>query len=110
MSVEVRGGIIAAVVMFALTAIVPNVFALGVKELEAEKSAVTFAREVVRGGYGIVTTDELKKWIDERKSMLIVDTMPFEASYKKNHIPNARQMEFPIPEMNSLDDKTRSDL
>ncbi len=110
MSSGMRRGIIAAAAMFAFTAIVPNSFALGVKELETEKSAVTFAREVGRGGYGSVATDELKKWIDEKKSMLIVDTMPYEASYKKNHIPDAKQLEFPIPEMKSLDDKTRSDL
>ena len=110
MSSGMRRGIIAAAAMFAFTAIVPHAFALGVKELETEKSAVTLAREVVRGGYGIVATDELKKWTDEKKSMLIVDTMPYEASYKKNHIPDAKQLEFPIPEMKSLDDKTRSDL
>jgi rhodanese-related sulfurtransferase len=81
-----------------------------VKELESEKSAVTFAREVERGGYRIVTTEELKKWMDEKKSMLIIDTMPYEDSYKKNHIPGAKQMEFPIPEMKSLNDKTKTEL
>jgi rhodanese-related sulfurtransferase len=110
MSTGMRGGILAVVTMLALTVIVPNVFAWGAKELETEKSAATFAREVSRGGYGIVTTDELKKWMDEKRSMLIVDTMPYEDSYKKHHIPQAKQMEFPIPEMKSLNDKTRSEL
>jgi rhodanese-related sulfurtransferase len=105
-----RGCIFSAIALFALSTIAPNVFALGVKELETEKSAVTFAREVQRGGYGIVSTDELKKWMDEKKSMLIVDTMPYEDSYKKNHIPGAKQMEFPIPEMKSIDDKAKADL
>jgi len=41
--------------------------------------------------------------IDEKKDMLIVDTMPYEASYKKNHIPNAVQFLFPIPEMKVWD-------
>ena len=72
--------------------------------------AVTFAGEVARGGYKVVTTEELKKWMDAKKSMLIVDTMPYEASYKKNHIPGAKQMEFPIPEMTSMDDKTKAAL
>jgi rhodanese-related sulfurtransferase len=36
--------------------------------------------------------------------MLVVDTMPYEASYKKQHIPTAVQFEFPIPEMKTLDD------
>jgi thiosulfate/3-mercaptopyruvate sulfurtransferase len=110
MEARKRSGIFTAVALFTLLAVAPNVSALGVKELETEKSAVTFAREVERGGYKIVTTEELKKWMDEKKSMLIIDTMPYEDSYKKNHIPGAKQMEFPIPEMKSLNDKTKAEL
>ena len=84
--------------------------AWGTKELDTEKSAVTFAAEVARGGYKIVATQELKNWIDQKKAMLIVDTMPFEDSYKKQHVPGAVQMLFPIPEMTKLDDKTKADL
>jgi thiosulfate/3-mercaptopyruvate sulfurtransferase len=82
--------------------------AWGGKELETEKIAVTFAREVERGNYKIVSTEELKKWIDEKKDMLIVDTMPFEDSYKKQHIPGAVNFVFPIPEMTQLDEKTKA--
>lgn len=71
----------------------------GKKELENEKNSVKFLGEVERGDYKIVTTDELKGWIDQKKDMLIVDTMPYEKSYKKNHIPGAVQFLFPIPEM-----------
>ena len=84
--------------------------AWGDKELETEKTAVNFAREVARGGYRIVSTEELKKWIDDKKDMLMVDTMPFEASYKKQHIVGAVQIEFPIPEMTKMDDKMKSDF
>jgi thiosulfate/3-mercaptopyruvate sulfurtransferase len=84
--------------------------AWGTAELDTEKIAVTFAAEVARGDYKIVATQELKKWIDEKKPMLIVDTMPFEASYKKQHVPGAVQMEFPIPEMTTIDNKTKADL
>ena len=84
--------------------------AWGTKELETEKIAVTFAREVERGGYKILTTEELKGWVDLKKPMLIVDTMPYEASYKKQHVPGAVQIEFPIPEMAQLDDKTKATL
>jgi len=76
------------------------------KELETEKIAVDFARQVERGGYKIVSTKELKSWIDQKKDMLIVDTMPYEKSYKKQHVPGAVQFEFPIPEVKSLDNKT----
>lgn len=78
-------------------------------EVEKEKAAVKLVREVQRGGYGLVTTAELKKWIDEKRSMVIVDTMPYEDSYKKNHIPGALQFLFPIPEMNGWDEKETAD-
>lgn len=84
--------------------------AWGSKELETEQSAVTFAREVQRGGYNIITAKELKAWLDQKKDVLIVDTMPYEASYKKQHVPGAVAMEFPIPEMTSIDEKTQAAL
>jgi len=82
--------------------------AWGSKELETEKIAVSFAREAIKGGYGIITTQELKVWIDQKKDMLIVDTMPYEASFKKQHIPGAVNLELPIPEITKLDDKTKA--
>lgn len=100
----------AALTLLAAGTMVSTTHAWGVKELETEKSVVTFSREVERGGYGVVSTEELKKWMDEKKPMLIVDTMPYEASYKKNHISGAKQFEFPIPEMTSLNDKTKAEL
>ena len=84
--------------------------AWGAKELETEKIAVNLVREVARGGYGIVTTQELKGWVDQKKSMLVIDTMPYADSYVKQHIPGAVSMLFPIPEMTKLDDKTKDAL
>ena len=97
-------------VIFLLTLTGNALAAWGTKELETDKIAVTFAREVERGGYKIVATEELKRWIDQKKDMLIVDTMPYEDSYKKQHVPGAVQMEFPIPEMTQMDDKTKTAL
>lgn len=74
-----------------------------VMEVEKEKGAVRLLREVQRGGYDIVDTAGLKKLIDEKTDMLIVDTMPYEASYMKNHVPGAVPFEFPIPDMNEWD-------
>ena len=75
------------------------------KEVEKETGAVKLVREVQRGGYDLVTTEELKGWIDSGKDMVIVDTMPYEASYKKEHVPGALQFLFPIPDMNQWDTK-----
>ncbi|PKN06014.1 MAG: sulfurtransferase [Deltaproteobacteria bacterium HGW-Deltaproteobacteria-7] len=84
--------------------------AWGDKELETEKVAVTFLKEVQRGNYKIVSTAELKGWVDQKKDMLIVDTMPFEDSFKKQHIPGAVNFVLPIPEMTQMDDKTKAGL
>jgi thiosulfate/3-mercaptopyruvate sulfurtransferase len=75
------------------------------KEVETEQSAVKLTREVQRGGYDVITTEELKKLIDSGKEILIIDTMPYEDSYKKQHIPGAKQFLFPIPEMETWDTK-----
>jgi len=80
----------------------------GSKELETEKTAVNLAKEVNKGGYKIVSTEELKGWLDQNKDMLIIDTMPYEDSYKKQHIPGAVQFEFPKEEVANLDDKTKA--
>ncbi len=77
-------------------------------ELATEKSAVKFAKEVIRGGYKIVSTDELKKWMDSKKEMLIIDTMPAEKSYDKNHIPGAVNFLFPIPELKEMKDDQKA--
>lgn len=86
-----------------------SVFAFGTnkfeKEVEIEKSAVKLLREVEKGGYKIITTDELKKVLDEKEKVLIIDTMPYKASYAKAHIPSAQQFLFPIPDMVEWDSK-----
>jgi rhodanese-related sulfurtransferase len=87
-----------AVSFFMGTAVIaePNLFQ---KEVETETVAVKLVRDTARGGYDLVTTEELKTLIDGKKDMVIVDTMPYEASYKANHIPGAKQCLFPIPDM-----------
>lgn len=110
MKASIKGLVFQFVIACAFLVGVSDVYAWGVKELETEKVAVNLAREVERGGYRIVSTEELKKWIDEKKNMLIVDTMPFEASYKKNHIPGALQFEFPIPEMKTMEPAQKAEF
>lgn len=100
-------GVLFVCCLFILSLTGSTFAAWGGKELETETAAVKFSNEVIRGGYKIVSTEDLKKWIDEKKKMLIIDTMPYEDSYKKEHVPGAVQFEFPIPEVTSLDEKTK---
>jgi thiosulfate/3-mercaptopyruvate sulfurtransferase len=75
------------------------------REVKKEAVAVKLVREVQRGGYDVVATEELKKWIDSGKDMRVVDTMPYEDSYKKQHVPGAVQFLFPIADMKEWDTK-----
>jgi thiosulfate/3-mercaptopyruvate sulfurtransferase len=75
------------------------------KEVEKEQGAVKLTREVQRGGYDVITTEELKNLLDSGKDVLVIDTMPYEDSYQKQHIPGAEQFLFPIPEMETWDSK-----
>lgn len=90
------------VLSFGSPALAKNKFE---QEVEKEAGAVKLAREIDRGGYNVIKTDELKQWIDEKKDMIIVDTMPYEDSYKKGHVPGAKQFLFPVPEMKDWDIK-----
>ena len=74
-------------------------------EVETEQVAVKLVREVQQGGYQVIAAEELHRWIETGKDMLIIDTMPYEASYKKIHVPGAEQFLFPVPEMTTWDTK-----
>ncbi len=100
------GLIFCAAVSFE-SALGSNGLCSGINEVETEKIAVNLVRDVQQGGYGIVRTDELKKWMDQNKEMLVVFTGP-EAGFLKNHYPGAVQFEFPIPEMKVMSKDARS--
>lgn len=61
----------------------------GIAENTAEKHTYTFAKDYKNGGYNLVDTEELKAWVDAKKDMVIVDTMPAASSYNKQHVPGA---------------------
>jgi thiosulfate/3-mercaptopyruvate sulfurtransferase len=75
------------------------------KEVELEAGAVKLAKDVVKGEYKVITTKELKDLIATKKDILIIDTMPYQDSYKKEHIPGAKQFLFPIQDMVTWDNK-----
>lgn len=74
-------------------------------EVEKEAGAVKLVREVTAGGYDVITTEELQGIVKAGEEVVIVDTMPYEDSYKKGHIPAAKQFLFPIPDMKEWDSK-----
>lgn len=45
-------------------------------EVPIEKAAIKFAADVKDGGYKVVDTEELKKWIDEGKKITVISTLP----------------------------------
>ena len=96
-------------ISLALLSVTGTVWAAD-KELQNEKIAVKFEREVERGGYKVVTTQELKSWLDQKKEMLIVDTMPPD-NFKKQHIPGAVNFEIQRhPELTEMSDKMKADF
>ena len=70
-------------------------------ETTREAEAVKLARDTQAGGHELLTAAELKKMIEEGKPMLLIDTMPYDASYRKEHIPGAQQFLFPVPRMST---------
>ncbi len=66
------------------------------KEVSVEASAVKLAREVQRGEYDLLTTEELKQFLDKKADIVLIDAMPYERSYKKQHIPSAKHFLFPV--------------
>ena len=75
------------------------------QEVDKENSAVKLAREVTRGDYELITTDELKALLDKKADVVLIDAMPYEESFKKQHIASAKQFLFPIPKMEKWDTK-----
>jgi thiosulfate/3-mercaptopyruvate sulfurtransferase len=74
-------------------------------ETARESEAVTLTRDTQAGGYQLLTAVELKKMLDEAKPMVLVDTMPYDASYTKEHLPGAKHFLFPVARMSSWDTK-----
>lgn len=102
-------GILALTALLTVALASPS-WALFDKELDNEALVMSFYNEVQRGGYKVLDTAEMKAWVDAKKPMLIVDTMPFEASYKKQHIPGAKVFELPVPEMKEMSAAQQAEL
>ena len=73
------------------------------KEVETEKVAVKLGRHMAEGEYEVITTAELKSLLAKAPDLVLVDAMPLEASYKKQHITGAVQFLFPKATMQEWD-------
>ncbi len=81
--------------------------------VQSEFLAMKACAEKERGEYHLISLKGLKAKLDAKEDMLIIDTMPYEDSFKKQHIPTAVNFVFPIPEMTTIDpaiDKQYLDL
>jgi rhodanese-related sulfurtransferase len=75
--------------------------------VQSEFLAMKAASEKERGDYELLSLGDLKAKLDAKEEILVVDTMPYEASYKKQHIPTAVQFEFPVAEMTTIDSEMK---
>lgn len=85
------------------------------KEAADEQLAVSIAMDAQANGYKLISAEQLKKLLDEKKDMLVVDTMPMADSYEKGHVPGAKQFLFPVKPMAEwdaaqADGKTQADF
>jgi rhodanese-related sulfurtransferase len=58
-------------------------------EVPIEKAAVKFNSDIKDGGYKVVGTEELKKWLDEGKKMTIISTLPVAEDKVLGLLPSA---------------------
>lgn len=97
--------VVVVVVNLALLSGCDNPKKVGVSEanVQAEFLALKATSEKERGSYKLISLKDLRAKLDAKEDVLVVDTMPYEASYKKQHIPRAVQFEFPIAEMTTIE-------
>jgi len=58
-------------------------------EIPIEKAAVRLSADVRDGGYKVVTTDELKKWLDDGKEMTILSSLSMNEDRLLGILPGA---------------------
>jgi len=65
-------------------------------EVPIEKAAVKFSADIKDGGYKIITTDELKKWLDEGKKLTLISSLTHGEDRVSGIIPGA--LSAPMPQ------------
>lgn len=59
------------------------------KEIPIEKAAIKLVADVKDGGYRLVSSEDLKKMIDEGKALTVISTLPAEEDKELGRISNA---------------------
>jgi thiosulfate/3-mercaptopyruvate sulfurtransferase len=67
-------------------------------EIPIENATIKFAADIKSGGYKIVTTDELKKWVDQGKKMTILSALPAAEDKEFGILPGAVNAAMPKTE------------
>ena len=67
-------------------------------EIPIEKAAIKLSADIKEGGYRVVSTEELKKWIDDGKKITILSTLPAADDRTFGMIPGALTAEMPKSE------------
>lgn len=65
-------------------------------EVPIEKAALQLSADTLKGGYKIVSTDELKKWLDDGRKMTIISALSHKEDKISGIIPGA--LSAPMPE------------
>lgn len=76
-------------------------------EIAIEKAAMKFIKDYEAGKYQLVSSEDLNKWIGEKKDMIIIDTMPADF-FAKGHIPGAVNAELPKTGMADATDEQKA--
>lgn len=63
-------------------------------ELAIEKATMKFVKDTTEGGYQLLSTEDLNKWVADNKEMVLIDTMPAD-SFAKGRVPGAVNAELP---------------
>jgi len=58
-------------------------------EVPIEKAAIRFSADVKDGGYRVVTTEELKRWLEDGKKMTVISTLTAAEEREFGAIPSA---------------------
>lgn len=58
-------------------------------EVPIDKAVVKFAADVKDGGYKVVDTEELKKWLDEGKQITVISSLPVNDDKGLGTLPGA---------------------